>query len=186
MRLEGFTRHSSTHAAGVLISRDPLSSIVPLVRNEGQTSSQYAMSNLEKLGLLKMDILGLRNLTVIQHAIELIEEFRNETLDLDALEFTDQATYDLLCSGKTSGVFQLESSGMKELIKDLKPSNFEDVIALLALYRPGPLGSGMVQDFISNKSGETEVKYDLGALRTDFKKRYLWNDSLPGTGYANC
>ena len=172
MRLEGFTRHSSTHAAGVLISRDPLSSIVPLVRNEGQTSSQYAMSNLEKLGLLKMDILGLRNLTVIQHAIELIEEFRNETLDLDALEFTDQATYDLLCSGKTSGVFQLESSGMKELIKDLKPSNFEDVIALLALYRPGPLGSGMVQDFISNKSGETEVKYDLDALEPILKDTY--------------
>lgn len=172
MKLEGFTRHSSTHAAGVLISRDPLSSIVPLVRNDGQTSSQYAMGHLEKLGLLKMDILGLRNLTVIEHALELIKTYRNEQLDLDALEFTDEDTYALLCSGKTSGIFQLESSGMKELIKDLKPSNFEDVIALLALYRPGPLGSGMVQDFISNKSGETEVKYDLDALEPILKDTY--------------
>ncbi len=172
MKLEGFTRHSSTHAAGVLISRDPLSSIVPLVRNDGQTSSQYAMGHLEKLGLLKMDILGLRNLTVIQHALELIKTYRDETLNLDDLEFTDQATYDLLCSGKTSGVFQLESTGMKELIKDLKPENFEDVIALLALYRPGPLGSGMVQDFISNKSGETQVKYDLEALEPILKDTY--------------
>lgn len=172
IQLEGASRHTSTHAAGVVISRDPLTNVVPLVRNDGQVSTQYAMADLEKLGLLKMDILGLRNLTVLQRALELINENHGVAIDLDQLDPTDKATYDLLCTGDTIGVFQLESRGMRQLIKDLQPRVFEDIIALLALYRPGPLGSGMVQEFISNKSGKTDVKYDLPEMEPILKDTY--------------
>ncbi|MGE4169360.1 MAG: DNA polymerase III subunit alpha [Candidatus Margulisiibacteriota bacterium] len=171
-QLEGLSRHTSMHAAGVVISRDPLSTVVPLIRNEGQAVTQYSMTDLEKIGLLKMDILGLRNLTVMDDAVKLIKRNRGIEIDLNKLDLTDSATYDMLCSGETTGIFQLESSGMRRLIKDLKPRVFEDIIALLALYRPGPLGSGMVSDFISNKSGETQVKYDLPELEPILKDTY--------------
>lgn len=172
MELEGISRHSSTHAAGVVISRDPLKTMVPLVTNDGQVTTQFAMAELEKVGMLKMDILGLRNLTVMDDAATLIRERHGIALDYDALPLDDEATYDLLCTGATAGIFQLESSGMRRLIKDLKPRVFEDIIALLALYRPGPLGSGMVNDFISNKSGETTVVYELDVLEPILKDTY--------------
>lgn len=171
-KLEGFSRHTSTHAAGVVISRDPLATMVPLMRNEGQVVTQYQMTDLEKIGLLKMDILGLRNLTVMQDALSLIKDNHHITLNLDTLPVDDKKTYDLLCSGETIGIFQLESRGMRGLIKDLQPRVFEDLIALLALYRPGPLGSGMVQNFISNKSGKTKVKYELAELEPILKETY--------------
>lgn len=170
--LEGFARHTSTHAAGVVISRDPLSKVVPLVTNEGQSATQYPMNDLEKIGLLKMDILGLRNLTVIDDAEKLIRNATGKPFSVAKLPVDDPATYQLLCEGHTSGVFQLESRGMRTLIKDLAPTVFEDIIALLALYRPGPLGSGMVSEFISNKSGQTQVKYELTQLEPILKETY--------------
>ncbi|MEK7298302.1 MAG: DNA polymerase III subunit alpha, partial [Candidatus Margulisiibacteriota bacterium] len=171
-QLEGFSRHTSTHAAGIVISREPLKTLVPLIRNEGQTATQYSMTDLEKLGLLKMDILGLRNLTVMSEAVALIQANRGILLDLDNLPLDDTTTYAMLSEGHTFGVFQLESQGMRQLIRDLKPQVFEDIIALLALYRPGPLGSGMVSDFISNKSGTTKIKYDLPQLEPILKDTY--------------
>ena len=171
MKLEGFARHSSTHAAGLVISRDPLSTIVPLMNNDGQITTHYTMNNLEKLGLLKMDILGLRNLTVIRDACDLI--CQNEPgFDIEAIPMDDTPTYDLFSTGESIGIFQCESPGMRRLIVDLKPKTFEDVVALLALYRPGPLGSGMVSDFISNKSGKTKVVYDLPELEPILKDTY--------------
>ncbi len=170
--LEGQARHSSTHAAGVVISKNPLTTVVPLTSNGGQISTQFAMADIEKIGLLKMDILGLRNLTVMQDAVEKIKSIYGINFNLDHLDINDKKSYDLLCEGKTVGVFQLESRGMRQLIKDLKPTVFEDIIALLALYRPGPLGSGMVSDFISNKSGKTQVKYDLPILEPILKDTY--------------
>ena len=171
MKLEGFARHSSTHAAGLVISRDPLSTIVPLMNNDGQITTHYTMNNLEKLGLLKMDILGLRNLTVIRDACDLICKYV-PGFDIENIPMDDRATYDLFSTGESIGIFQCESPGMRRLIVDLKPKTFEDVVALLALYRPGPLGSGMVSDFISNKSGKTKVVYDLPQLEPILKDTY--------------
>lgn len=171
-QLEGAPRHTSTHAAGVAISKDPLQHVVPLMQSDGQTTTQYPMGDLERIGLLKMDILGLRNLTVLQDTVELVKIHHDVTLDLLDLPMDDQRAYDILCDGHTIGVFQLESRGMRQLIKDLKPAVFEDIIALLALYRPGPLGSGMVNDFISNKNGSTQVKYDLPELEPILKDTY--------------
>eukprot|EP01047_Picozoa_sp_COSAG01_P000360 COSAG01_NODE_6_length_54687_cov_500.907599_29_plen_1147_part_00 len=162
--IEGQVRHTSTHAAGVVISRDPLTDVVPLIQNDGQIATQYPMAIIEGIGLLKMDILGLRNLTVMSDALALIKHEQDLDLDIDALPVDDEATYDLLCTGETVGIFQLESQGMQRLVKNLQPRVFEDLIALLALYRPGPLGSGMVDDFISNKKGETQVKYEVPSL----------------------
>jgi len=172
IELEGQARHCSTHAAGVVISKDPLTTVVPLVKNDGQVATQFAMADIEKIGLLKMDILGLRNLTVLKDSVDLIKKLHGDDIDLDNLDIEDKPTYDLLCDGKTVGVFQLESKGMRTLIKDLKPRVFEDIIALLALYRPGPLGSGMVNEFISNKSGKTKVKYPLAEVEPILKETY--------------
>ena len=140
-----------------------------VVRTE---TTHFTMNNLEKLGLLKMDILGLRNLTVLESCKKLILKNHQTTLNLDTLPLDDKATYDTLCSGATFGVFQLESPGMQKLIKDLKPTCFEDLIALLALYRPGPLGSGMVDTFISNKAGTTQVSYQLDCLEPILSDTY--------------
>ena len=172
IQLEGVSRHTSIHAAGVVISRDPLASVVPLIRNDGQVATQFSMTDLEKVGLLKMDILGLRNLTVMEDAVALIHQKYGVMLDLNALPDDDVKTYDLLCSGNTMGIFQLEGRGMRALIKEMQPRVFEDIIAALALYRPGPLGSGMVSDFISNKLGKTTVKYDLPELESILKETY--------------
>lgn len=171
-QLEGVTRHTSTHAAGVVISRDPLTTVVPLTSNDGQIATQYAMANIESIGLLKMDILGLRNLTVIEETVNLIQQRHNNNFDIKTISTEDQATYDHLCEGRGVGVFQLESRGMRQLMKDMQPRVFEDIIALLALYRPGPLGSGMVNEFVSNKLGKTTVQYPIDELEGILKETY--------------
>ena len=173
--LEGLTRHVSTHAAGVVISPRPLVEFVPLYKGtkEGdEISTQYPMSDLEKIGLLKMDFLGLRNLTMIQETLNLIRRGRNEIVDVMDLPMEDRPSYELLSRGQTLGVFQLESSGMRELLRKLKPETFEDIIAVLALYRPGPLGSGMVDDFINRKHGRIPIEYPLPQLENILKETY--------------
>ncbi|NLY51229.1 MAG: DNA polymerase III subunit alpha [Firmicutes bacterium] len=158
--MEGLPRHASTHAAGVVISPRPLMEYVPLQKiAEGGVTTQYPWETIEEIGLLKMDFLGLRTLTVLGETVRLVQENRGEKVDLSRLPLDDAATYELLSSGATSGVFQLESPGMRALIKELKPSELSDLTALVALYRPGPLGSGMVEDFIARKHGAKPVEY---------------------------
>lgn len=160
LKLEGIARNSSTHAAGVVISADALDDHVPVQNsNEEGFVTQYDKDNIEELGLLKMDFLGLRTLTVMGNALKLIKANRGIDIDLDTIPLDDQPACDLLCKGDTSGVFQLESEGITKLVMDLKPTHFEDLIPLVALYRPGPLGSGMVEDFIKSRHGLQEVKY---------------------------
>jgi len=171
--LEGLTRHASTHAAGVVISEDPLADHVPLFKTgDGQVSTGYAMTSLEKIGLLKMDFLGLRTLTVIQEAIKIVSRVNNIDLDVENVLMDDAKTYKLLSRAQTMGIFQLESSGMRDLLKKLKPTKFEDIVALLALYRPGPIGSGMLDDFMKRKHGEIEVTYDHPLLKSILKETY--------------
>jgi len=165
-KLEGLVRHASVHAAGVVISEKPLAEYVPLQKlDENVIVTQYPMEDLEKIGLLKMDFLGLRNLTMIAHAIEIIRRTLGEDIDIERVPFDDPKTYGLLSSGETMGIFQLESRGMRALIKSLRPSTFEEIIALLALYRPGPLESGMVDDYVKRKHREKVVKYELPELQ---------------------
>ncbi|MEW6182052.1 MAG: DNA polymerase III subunit alpha [Bacillota bacterium] len=172
-RLEGMPRHASTHAAGIVIAPEPLTNFVPLHRvADGSVSTQFAKEAVEELGLLKMDLLGLRTLTVIGDAVDLIRKHRGIKIDIDNLSLDDPATYKLLCRGETAGVFQLESSGMRNILRELKPSVFEDLIALVALYRPGPLGSGMVEDFIRRKHGKTLVTYPHPLLENILKETY--------------
>ncbi len=158
--VEGLPRHASTHAAGVVIARDPLTDYVPIqVSADGFAVTQYDKDRVEELGLLKMDFLGLRTLTVISDALVLIKENRGIKVDIDAIDLEDEKTAQMLSNGDTVGVFQMESSGMTTLVKELKPNGFADIIPLVALYRPGPLGSGMVTDFINGRHGRKEVKY---------------------------
>ena len=165
-KLEGLSRHASVHAAGVVISEKPLTEYVPLQKlDQNVIVTQYPMGDLEKIGLLKMDFLGLRNLTMIAHAIEVIKESRGIEIDINTIPNDDLKTFSLLSSGETMGVFQLESRGMRALIKDLRPSTFEEIIALLALYRPGPLESGMVEDYVKRKHKQIPVKYMLPELQ---------------------
>ncbi len=160
LKLEGIARNSSTHAAGVVISAAPLDDYVPVqASNEEGFITQYDKDNIEELGLLKMDFLGLRTLTVMDDALKLIRANRGITLDLDAIPLDDPKACELLCNGDTAGVFQLESDGITKLVMDLRPEHFEDLIPLVALYRPGPLGSGMVGDFIKSRHGEKKVTY---------------------------
>ncbi len=171
--LEGLTRHASTHAAGVVISEDRLENHVPLFKtSDGQISTGYAMTSLEKIGLLKMDFLGLRTLTVIQEAIKIVNRVNKMELDVDDISIDDLKTYRFLGRAQTMGIFQLESSGMRDLLKKLKPERFEDIVALLALYRPGPIGSGMLDDFMKRKHGEVDVRYDHPLLETILKQTY--------------
>jgi len=172
--LEGLTRHASTHAAGVVISDKPLYEHIPLYRSAdgGQTTTGYTMKALEKIGLLKMDFLGLKTLTLISKAIKIIKRTKNIDIDINSLNLEDPLTFDLFKKAKTQGVFQLESSGMRDLLKKLKPDKFEDIIALLALYRPGPLGSGMVDDFIKRKRSFEKVRYDHPLLEPVLKDTY--------------
>ncbi|MHB8917485.1 MAG: DNA polymerase III subunit alpha, partial [Desulfocucumaceae bacterium] len=171
--LEGMPRHASTHAAGVVITRDPLTHYLPLYKaSDGPLTTQFAKDQVEELGLLKMDLLGLRTLTVIADAVKMIGESRPEGLDIDHIPLDDPKSYELLCRGEGTGVFQLESSGMKAILRDLKPGVFEDIVALVALYRPGPLGSGMVNDFIMNKHGDRKVTYLHPKLEPILKDTY--------------
>ena len=171
--LEGLTRHASTHAAGVVISEDPLINHAPLFRTgDGQISTGYTMSSLEKIGLLKMDFLGLRTLTVIQEAIKIVNRVNSTDLKVDDITIDNAKTFHLFSRSETIGIFQLESSGMRDLLKKLKPEKFEDIVALLALYRPGPIGSGMLDDFMKRKHGEVEVRFDHPLLESILKETY--------------
>ncbi|MEZ4598838.1 MAG: DNA polymerase III subunit alpha [Syntrophotaleaceae bacterium] len=174
LSLEGLTRHASTHAAGVVVTPQPLHEYLPLYtdpKSAGQVT-QYTMKFVEKIGLVKFDFLGLKTLTVIANAVRLIREGKNPHFDLRLIRDDDAETYRLLSAGETTGVFQLESSGMKEMLVKLKPSCFEDIIAACALYRPGPLGSGMVDDFILRKHGKKEITYDFPQLEPILKDTY--------------
>ncbi|MFH1287127.1 MAG: DNA polymerase III subunit alpha, partial [bacterium] len=159
-RLEGLTRHASMHAAGVVISKDALTNYVPLFRGpNSEVITQYDMNSIDRIGLLKIDFLGLRTLTVIFDAIQIIKRTKNISINPDGLLTNDAAVYQTLISGNAIGIFQLESQGMRDLLRKLKPETFEDIIALIALYRPGPLGSNMVDDFIKCKHGLMKIKY---------------------------
>ncbi|HSG05379.1 MAG TPA: DNA polymerase III subunit alpha, partial [Nitrospiria bacterium] len=173
--LEGLARHASTHAAGVVISEEPLTEHVPLYRGaKGEIVTQYAKDELEKIGLVKFDLLGLRTLTVIDQAVRLINKKKKPEgqIEISSISMTDPKTFELLSAARTTGVFQLESSGMRDLLVKLKPEDFEDLIAILALFRPGPIGSGMVDDFIKRKRGTVKIKYELEELKEILKDTY--------------
>jgi DNA polymerase-3 subunit alpha len=171
--IEGIARHCSQHAAGVVISPEPLVNIVPLKAINGtQIVTQYPMEPLEKLGLVKMDFLGLRTLSMIEETLKNIAKNGKKVPDLTQLPMDDRATYEMLQRGDTMGVFQLESSGMRQLLKKLCPDSFHDIIAVLALYRPGPLGSGMVDQYIERKHGRSPISYPHPALEEALKETY--------------
>ncbi len=171
--LEGITRHASTHAAGVVISDRPLSDFLPLYRgSKEEIVTQYDMKYVEKIGLVKFDFLGLKTLTVIDNALKIVKRTRGIEIDINQISLNDEKVYQNLCTGDAMGIFQLESSGMRDLLSKLKPSCFEDIVALVALYRPGPLGSGMVDDFINRKHGRTNITYELPELEPILKDTY--------------
>src|SRR3989338_4730875 len=173
MEVEGLTRHASTHAAGVVISDRPLTDYIPLFKTgDGLISTGYEMKSLEKIGLLKMDFLGLRTLTVIDETVKIIKRTKAVGIDIEKIQTDDPKTFALLSNAESFGIFQLESSGMRELLTKLRPNKFEDIIAILALYRPGPIGSGMVEDFIKRKHGLVPIRYDHKALETILKETY--------------
>ena len=173
MRLEGLSRHASTHAAGVVISDKPMDEYLPLYKGKkGETVTQFDMKMVEKVGLVKFDFLGLRTMTLVQDSLDEIARQGKTPPDLDTLSLNDTATYELYSRGDTDGVFQVESSGMRQYLRMLKPTCFDDVIAMLALYRPGPLGSGMVDEFIKRKHGEVPVTYPLPQLEECLKHTY--------------
>src|SRR5580704_15746415 len=165
LRLEGLARHASTHAAGVVISPRPLTEIVPLYKsNKDEISTQYDMNALERIGLLKMDFLGLTTLTVLSDAVKLIKQNRGTDIDLDTLPLDDEPSYKIFARGDTTGIFQFESHGMRDILRRYQPTRLEDLTALNALYRPGPIQGGMIDDFIARKHGKKKVTYDLPAL----------------------
>ncbi len=171
--LEGLSRHASVHAAGVVISDRDLTDYLPLFKtSDGQVVTGFDMKSVEKIGLLKMDFLGLRTLTVIERSLKIIKRTRNKEIDIDKISLADKRTYNLLAKGLTDGIFQLESSGMKELLKKIVPERFEDLIAILALYRPGPIGSGMLDDFIQIKHGKKSAVYLSPQLKPILKDTY--------------
>ncbi len=158
-RLEGLPRHASTHAAGIVISKLPLTEYVPVQISNGMLVTQYDKDKIEELGLLKMDFLGLRTLTIIDEAIANIKKIRGVKVDLSKIPLRDKLTAQMLSDGDTGAVFQMESPGMTKLVKDLRPEGFADLIPTVALFRPGPLGSGMVEDFISGRHGLKKPQY---------------------------
>ena len=168
--LEGLNRHSSVHAAGVVISDAPLVERVPLFAPKDDIVSQYSMKDIEAVGLTKFDFLGLKTLTVIKNALNFIKESHHVDIDINNLPLDDQETYKLLMKGETDGVFQLESSGMKDLLVNFKPDHIEDVIALIAAYRPGPMK--MIPDFIARKHGKQQITYELSQLEPILKETY--------------
>ncbi|MEH2076637.1 MAG: DNA polymerase III subunit alpha [Nostoc sp.] len=192
MRIEGTNKTFGVHAAGVVISADPLDEIVPLQKNnDGSVITQYFMEDLESMGLLKMDFLGLRNLTLIQKTVDLIQETRGYRVDPDEIPRQErkaqrilakgehsslpkdvQKTYELLEAGELEGIFQLESSGMRQIVRDLKPSNIEDISSILALYRPGPLDAGLIPKFINRKHGRENIDYQHTILEPILDETY--------------
>lgn len=175
-KLEGVCRHASTHAAGIVITEEPLIEHLPLQlassskTEQQQIITQYPMNDVESLGLLKMDFLGLKNLTIINNTLQHIKANSGNSIDIDNLPLDDESTYKLLQEGKSTGVFQLESSGMKRYLKELKPTEFEDIISMVALYRPGPMDS--IPDFIESKHGRREIRYLHPILKPILEKTY--------------
>ena len=170
-RLEGLPRHASMHAAGVVISREPIVEYVPLARgSDGSVVTQYIMTTLEELGLLKMDFLGLRTLTVIQNAVKMAMENTESHIDLAKIDYNDQAVLDMIGAGKTMGVFQLESPGMTSFMRELKPKSIEDIIAGIALYRPGPMD--FIPKYIAGKNSGNEITYDCPQLKPILEPTY--------------
>ncbi|SHL54662.1 DNA polymerase-3 subunit alpha [Anaerocolumna jejuensis DSM 15929] len=173
LRLEGLPRHTSMHAAGVVISKAPVVEYVPVSRaSDESVTTQFTMTTLEELGLLKMDFLGLRTLTVIQNAVRLINKSKEEEeiLDIDKIDYEDPVVYNMIASAKTEGVFQLESSGMKSFMKELKPKNMEDIIAGISLYRPGPMD--FIPKYIKGKSNEGNIAYECAQLEPILSPTY--------------
>ena len=170
MRLEGLPRHSSTHAAGVVICREPVMEYVPLNSNDGAITTQYTMTTLEELGLLKMDFLGLRTLTVIQNAVKEIERIHNISLDIDNIPDDDEKVYEMISQGKTEGVFQLESNGMKQFMRELQPNRLEDLIAGISLYRPGPMD--FIPKYIKGKNNQNDIQYTHESLKPILNTTY--------------
>ncbi|MBW4582456.1 MAG: DNA polymerase III subunit alpha [Tildeniella nuda ZEHNDER 1965/U140] len=173
IRIEGTNKSVGIHAAGVVISACPLDELVPLQRNaDGAVFTQYYMEDIESLGLLKMDFLGLKNLTMIQKTVDLIEQTKHETIDMDGLPLDNPEVYKLLARGELEGVFQLESSGMRQIVRDLKPDSLEDISSVLALYRPGPLDAGLIPKFINRKHGREAIDYPHEILTTILSETY--------------
>jgi len=178
IKLEGLTRHTSLHAAGIVIAPKPLIELAPLYLDKsvkddtGNIATQYDMAHLEELGLVKMDFLGLKTLTELWKMKELVKQNKGIDIDFLSLDFNNKEIYEFLSTGETIGVFQLESKGMRELIKRLKPDRFEDIVAALALYRPGPIKSGMVDKFINRKLGKEKVVYEFEELEEVLKETY--------------
>ncbi len=175
LKLEGVARHSSTHACGVVISKEKIDNYTPCQYPPQDTSTivtQYEMHNIEDLGLLKMDFLGLKNLTILENALKIISKTKGDKIELAKIPFNDEKTLKLFQEGKTTGVFQFESSGMKRYLKKLKPTDFEDVVAMVALYRPGPLNSGMVDEFIDRKHGKKKIVYKHPIMENALKNTY--------------
>ncbi len=172
-KLEGLNRHSSIHAAGIVIADRPLTEIIPLAKmNDGEIVTQFDMKCVENVGLIKFDFLGLKTLTVIDNTVKLIRKHSDKNFNISEIPLDDKKTYELISSGNTVGVFQLESRGMQELLRRLKPDKFEDLIAVVALYRPGPLESGMVDEFIAVKHGKKKPSYILPQLEPILKETY--------------
>jgi DNA polymerase-3 subunit alpha len=175
LKLEGVARHNSTHACGVVISKEPMNNYTPTQhppQDDTAITTQYAAGDIEKLGLLKMDFLGLKNLTIIERALKIIAKTQNVEIDIANVPLGDAETLDLFQKGMTTGVFQFESSGMKKYLKRLKPTDFEDIIAMVALYRPGPLNSGMVDEFIDRKHGRKEIAYKHPVMKDALENTY--------------
>lgn len=172
-RLEGLSRHASIHPAGVVIAPRPLIDVVPLFKsNKDEITTQYSMSDLERLGLLKMDFLGLTTLTVLDQAVKQIRDQLEIEINLEELPLDDEKTLQLFCEGRTSGIFQFESAGMRDILRRLQPSRFEDLIALNALYRPGPIKGGMIDNYIDRRHGRIQVTYELPELEEILRETY--------------
>ena len=173
LRIEGTNKTFGVHAAGVVIASDPLDELVPLQRNnDGQIITQYSMDNIESLGLLKMDFLGLKNLTMIEKTVLLIEESTGKIINIDDLPKGDPKTFDLIGRGDLEGIFQLESSGMKQVVKDFKPNSLEDISSILALYRPGPLDAGLIPKFINRKNGKETIDFPHPFIKSILTETY--------------
>ncbi|MFH1755585.1 MAG: DNA polymerase III subunit alpha [Candidatus Latescibacterota bacterium] len=173
LTLEGLTRHASTHAAGMVITPTPLVNHIPLYRsNKGEVTSQYDMKSIDAVGLLKIDLLGLRTLTVIDKSIQMVERNHGVRINTDEIPVDDEKTFQLLREGRTVGVFQLESAGMRELLRNLQPGSFHDIVAVNALYRPGPLGSDMLSYFCDCKHGKKKISYSHAMLEPILKETY--------------
>ena len=172
-RLEGLARHASTHAAGVVISPQPLTDFVPLYKsNKDEITTMYPMMDVEKIGLLKMDFLALTTLTIIDDTLKMLKQYDGLDLNMDTVPLDDEKTYELFSAGLTDGVFQFESSGMKDILRKFKPSSIEHLTALNALYRPGPIGGGMIDDFIKRKHGVKKIEYELPELKAVLEETY--------------